>query len=233
MRNLLTRLRAWRAAEAAKLRPLSFREKTGYIFMYYKGWMLALLLVVMAAGYVGDAVVQSHKEIILQGFFTNDEGNFFPAEQLEQDYAAILGLGRRQRIVFDDDLYIDLNDEATEYTAASNGKLIAYMAVGELDFVVTTQAVYEHYAGDVPMQDFSQLLPETLYNALADRLITGTDKDGNPAPVALDMRESRFLSGADTDDGTRYVMFVPYNAPHTDALCAFIAYCFPDAAGTA
>lgn len=212
-----------------RLRPLTFREKLDYLFTYYKGWLLIILLAAMAAGYIGDAVVQSHREIVLQGFFTNDEQNLFPADTLQRDYAAVLGLGRRQRVVFDDDLYIDLNDEATEYTAASNGKLIAYMAVGELDFVVTTQAVYEHYAGSIPMQDLSALLPEALYNALADQLITGTDKDGNAAPVALDMAESRFLTGADTDD-TRYVLFVPYNAPHTAQLLAFIAYCFPDAA---
>ena len=87
--------------------------------------------------YIGDAVIQSHKEILLQGFFTNDEYNLFPAERIEQDYAATQTLTRQQRVVFDDALYIDLGGEASEYTAASNGKLTAYMMMHELDFVVT------------------------------------------------------------------------------------------------
>lgn len=53
------------------------------------------------------------KKFYCRGFFTNDEYNLFPAERIEQDYAATQTLTRQQRVVFDDALYIDLGGEAS------------------------------------------------------------------------------------------------------------------------
>ena len=117
----------WKETEAAKLRPMTAKQRAGYILHYYRFWFIGLALLLLVGFYIGDAVIQSHKEILLQGFFTNDEYNLFPAERIEKDYAATQTLTRQQRIVFDDALYIDLGGEASEYTAASNGKLTAYI----------------------------------------------------------------------------------------------------------
>ena len=133
----------WKETEAAKLRPMTAKQRAGYILHYYRFWFIGLALLLLVGFYVGDAVIQSHKEILLQGFFTNDEYNLFPAERVEKDYAATQTLTRQQRVVFDDALYIDLGGEASEYTAASNGKLAAYMMMHELDFVVTSDEVLE------------------------------------------------------------------------------------------
>ena len=135
----------WKETEAAKLRPMTPKQRAGYILHYYRFWFIGLALLLLVGFYVGDAVIQSHKEILLQGFFTNDEYNLFPAERIEKDYAATQTLTRQQRVVFDDALYIDLGGEASEYTAASNGKLTAYMMMHELDFVVTSDEVLEYY----------------------------------------------------------------------------------------
>ena len=133
----------WKETEAAKLRPMTAKQRAGYILHYYRFWFIGLALLLLVGFYIGDAVIQSHKEILLQGFFTNDEYNLFPAERIEKDYADTQTLTRQQRVVFDDALYIDLGGEASEYTAASNGKLTAYMMMHELDFVVTSDEVLE------------------------------------------------------------------------------------------
>ena len=98
----------WKETEAAKLRPMTAKQRAGYILHYYRFWFIGLALLLLVGFYIGDAVIQSHKEILLQGFFTNDEYNLFPAERIEKDYAATQTLTRQQRIVFDDALYIDL-----------------------------------------------------------------------------------------------------------------------------
>ena len=108
---------------------MSLRQRAGYILHYYRFWLMGLVLLLAVGFYIGDAVVQSQKEILLQGFFTNDEYTLFPAENIQKDYAATQALTRRQRIVFDDALYIDLGGDASDYTSASNGKLIAYKEV--------------------------------------------------------------------------------------------------------
>lgn len=160
--NLRERFTRWKAAEGAKLRPMSPRQRAGYILHYYRFWLMGLVLLLAVGFYIGDAVVQSQKEILLQGFFTNDEYNLFPAENIQKDYAATQALTRRQRIVFDDALYIDLGGDASDYTSASNGKLIAYTLTHELDFVVTSDEVLAYYKDNMPMRDLREVLPKDL-----------------------------------------------------------------------
>lgn len=227
------KVKLWRDTESAKLRTMTFGGKIGYIFTYYWKWMLLFLVAVMFCGYVGDAIVQAHKETVLEGFFTNDEYDLFPAGDLEREFAAVLELGKGQRVIFDDSLYIGLDGIAREYSAASNGKIIAYMATQELDFVVTTETVYSYYAEDVPMADLETVLSPTLFAALEEYLILGADPDGKACFTGVDMSQSRYVAGRDKADAgaERYIMFVPYNAPHIEMLNTYLGYCFASITG--
>lgn len=227
------KVKLWRDTESAKLSTMTFGGKIGYIFTYYWKWMLLTLVVLMFCGYVGDAIVQAHKETVLEGFFTNDDYNLFPAGELEREFAAVLELGKGQRVIFDDSLYIGLDGIAREYSAASNGKIIAYMATQELDFVVTTETVYSYYAEDVPMADLETVLSPELFAALEDYLVEGTDPDGKACFTGVDMTQSRYVAGRDKADAgaERYIMFVPYNAPHIEMLNTYLGYCFASITG--
>lgn len=219
-------IRDWYRGEAEKLRALTWPKKMQYLFVYYKGWFAGFLVLLLFLGYVVDVVVQGQKETALQGFFTNDIYSAFPAGEIETEMAARLGLGRDQKILFDDDLYIDLGGEATEYSAASNGKIIAYMAVGELDFVVTTGEVYRHFAGDVPMKNLKEFLPEDLYQRLSPYIVDAPDQHGEPVPSAIELSGCRFLRDReDLPPGTFY-LFLPYSAPRGEAILEFIRYCY-------
>jgi hypothetical protein len=211
----------WKTTESAKLKTMSFRQKLSYILYYYKGWIIGFIIFLMFAGYVGDAVSQAHKEVVIQGFFTNDDYGLFNASKIEKEYGSTLELSKKQCVIFDDALYIDLGGEATEYTAASNGKLIAYMATNELDFVVTTQAVLEHYLDQAPMLDFQNLLDEATFQRFQDYMYSY-----NGSYVALDMSQSRFIRDVDYDMDETYYMFVPMLAPNPNQICDFIAWCF-------
>lgn len=224
--SLKERIQKWYKREREKLSTMKAGEKLSYLFTYYKGWAIGFLLLCVLVGYVADAVTQSGKEIVLQGFFTNDEYGLFPAQTLQKEIEDLLGVQKGQRVVFDDDLYIDLEGQAREYSAASNGKIIAYMAVGELDFVVTSRSVYEHYAGDVPLKELGALLPEELRQRLEPWLVEGNDGDGTAGYVAIDMAGSRFLRDSELAGEGEYFLFVPYSAPHSEAIARFIAYCF-------
>lgn len=216
----------WRREEKEKLRQMSWKKRLEYLFVYYKGWFAGFLILLLFLGYAVDMVVQGRKETVLQGFFTNDIHNAFPAGEIAEDFSARLDLGRNQRVSFDDDLYIDLTGEATQYTAASNGKIIAYMAVGDLDFVVASGEVYRHFAGEVPMRDLSQLLPEELYRQLAPAIVDAPDQYGAPVPSAIELSGSRFLRDREDLPAGSYYLFVPHSAPREEAVCEFIRYCF-------
>lgn len=222
--NILSRIRDWAAKEQGKLKNLTFKKKISYIFTYYTSWFIGFLIIVLFIGYIGDALIQSRKEIVLQGYFTNDDYNYFPASQMEIEYAELLNLSHDQRIVFDDNLYFDLEGNADEYTAASNGKVIATMAVNQLDFMVTTLPVLEHFRGELPMKDLMEFLPQDIRSAVQNEMVAGLDEHGEEAFVAISMSNSRFLK--DTSTEVEFYLFIPYNIPHEEALLEFLRYCF-------
>ena len=223
--NVSQRFHSWRRREAEKLRGMTLREKAGYLITYYKGWFAGFLILLLFLGYAGDVIIQRHRETVLQGFFTNDDYNLFPTGQLQKDVSRYLGLQRGQQVAFDDDLYVDLHGEATQYTAASNGKIIAYMAAKELDFVVTSREVYDHFVGEIPLRDLSELLPPGLYRRLTPYLASAPNHEGKLIPCGIELSASRFLRDTGLEEGS-YYLFVPHSAPHSEQLCAFIQYCF-------
>ena len=73
------------------------------------------------------------------------------------------------------------DSNADEYTAASNGKVIATMAVNQLDFMITTLPVLEHFEGQLPMKDLEKFLPGDILNVVRDGLVLGLDENGEEA----------------------------------------------------
>lgn len=222
--NIISGIRSWLQRELDKVRPLSWKQRITYITSYYTGWFVLFLIVCLFVGFIGDALIQSRKEIVLQGYITNDDNNYFPGGQMEKEYSSRLNLSYGQRIVFDDSLYIDLEGNADEYTAASNGKVIATMAVNQLDFMVTTRAVLDHFKGELPMKDLEKFLPPDILEAVREDLVYGLDENGEEALVAINMANSRYLSGIVTE--LDYYLFVPYNIPHEEQLLEFLRFCF-------
>ena len=223
------RFKSWYQQEKEKLRALSWKKRVGYLLHYYRGWLIGLIVLICVGFYIGDMVAQSQKEVVLQGFFTNDEWNLFSAEELQKDYQTTLSLQKNESVVFDDSLYIDLGGKASDYTAASNGKIIAYMATHELDFIVTSSEVMQHYQELIPLKDLNEILPDDLKKALQNSLVP-TFKDGKTVCLALDMTQSRFVAGIGVDQDPAitdtYYLLVPASAPHTAQLTDFIRYCF-------
>lgn len=222
--NITSRIRSWYLEEARKLRPMTLKQKISYLTTYYTRWFVLFLVICLFVGFIGDALIQSRKEIVLQGYFTNDDHNYFPGSKMEQEYGAVLDLKRGERVVFDDSLYFDLEGTADEYTAASNGKVIATMAVNQLDFMVTSLPVFEHFRGELPMKDLEKFLPQDLLNVVGDSLVHGLDENGEEAMVAINMSGSRYLRNVSAQ--MDFYLFVPYNIPNEDALIDYLRYCF-------
>ncbi len=226
--KMVSRLKKWWHTEAEKLAPMSFGKRAEYILYYYRFWIFGFIALLFIGSYVADAVYQSQREIVLQGFFTNDDYGLFDAGAITDDYTSGLTLDKNQRVIFDDVLYIDLDGGATDYTAASNGKIIAYIATSELDFVITSLPVFQHYAEKVSMIDFNELLPADLLEKISpDALLYSTNADGQTAAWGLDMSGSRFVRDNNIKDADGfYAMFVLHSAPNKEQLIDFIRYSF-------
>lgn len=206
--------------DLATLRTLSFRQKLIFIKDYYKGAAFAFLCFALLAFYIRDAWVTAHRETVLEGFFTNDDKNLFPAKSIAGDFSSHLSLNKDQQVIFDDSLYVIIGSKDT-YQTTSQSKILAGVSAKELDFLVTTEELTPYYSEHFPIYDLEELLPTDLKEYLKEDLYYGKDNSGDVKACAVNMAHSRFAQGSDS----HYLMAFSYTK-HTDALIKFLEYAF-------
>lgn len=177
-------------------------------------WIIPIVLVSII---IADAFVQKHMDIVLQGFFCNDENNYFPASNMEKAYEAYLGLGKWQRVHFEDDLFVEIGSKK-DYTTASASKIVAYAAAKELDFLVVPEHLVSHYANAFTLVDLSTLTSQKL-----SLFLSGTDRKPR---CLLDLGESRYLKGKTTTES--YFLMVPETSRRKEAVRQFLTYVFSE-----
>lgn len=213
------------AKDRETLKRLSFRQKLIFIRDYYKGQAFILFCLCLLAFYLGDAWLTAHRETVLEGFFTNDEQNLFPAKQLTEDFSEYLGLSSDQQVIFDDSLFIQLGS-AEDYQTSSQSKILAYVSAKELDFLVTTEELTPYYSEHFPIYDLEELLPEDLQKELKNDFYYGKDNSGTEKACAVSLANSRFAKEtADPDLAPHYLMAFSYTE-HPDTLIRFLEYAF-------
>lgn len=218
-------IRDWKK-DRETLKTLNFRQKIQFILDYYRGQMFILFVVLMIAFYIGDMVYQSSQTIDLQGFFVNDRQNLFPAEELIKDFSSYMDTPPGHRIAFEDSLYVDL-ESSNEYNAASQGKLVAYVAARELDFFVAPEALAQYYAASFLLYDLEELLPEGLREYLKEDFYYTADGTGEKKACGLSLGRSRFLQNPVYDREEDYYLLVLAYTPRIDAMISFIEYAYP------
>lgn len=223
--GLFTRIKSSWKHDRETLKALPFRQKIRFLSDYYR-WVLFLFLVLLLLlFYFGDLIWQSRQTIDLQGFFLNDRQNLFPAQTISQDFSRYRDTPSGHRIAFEDSLFVDL-DSSGEYSAASQGKLVAYIAARELDFVVAPEELAQYYAQSFLLYDLEELLPEDLAGSLQEDFYYAADGTGEEKACGLNLRRSRFLQDPVYDGAEQYYLLVLSYTPHTDALIQFIRYAY-------
>ena len=207
------------------LRRLSPLQKIRFLLDYYRGYALALLCLCLIGFYIGDAFLQSRRETVLEGFFTNDDENLFPAGTIAEEFSAELGLTSGQQVIFDDSLYVKPGS-SFDYHTASQGKIMAYISARELDFLVTTADLAEYYSRSFPLMDLEEFLPDHLLTRLRGQLYYSQGPDGAAKAFAVSLKGSRFAKKAASDQTAPHCLMVFSYTDHTEAMIRFLEYAF-------
>lgn len=218
-------IRDWKK-DRETLKTLNFRQKLQFILDYYRGQMFILFVFFMIVFYIGDMVYQSSQTIDLQGFFINDRQNLFPAGELIEDFSSYMDTPPGHRIAFEDSLYVTL-ESSNEYNAASQGKIVAYVAARELDFLVAPESLAQYYSASFLLYDLETLLPEGLREYLKEDFYYAADGTGQKKACGLNLRRSRFLQNPVYDGAEDYYLLVLSYTPRTDSMVSFIEYAYP------
>lgn len=208
--------------DLATLKPLSFSQKLRFILDYYIGYAFILFCLVLAGFYLWDVWMQTRRETVLEGFFTNDEANLFPADQISKEFSRVLNLSPGQQIVFDDSLYVQ-KGSSIDYHTASQSKIVAYVSARELDFLVTTRELTDYYSQSLPLCDLEKFLPPNLAGRLKDHLYYLPDSNGVTKACAVSLEGSRFAKG----ENSHYLMVFSYTQ-RREAMIRFLEYAFEE-----
>lgn len=211
--------------ECNKFKQMNTKQKLRYLWDYYRYYLYILILIVLVIFYIADALNQRSREIVLQGFFSNDDYNLFDADAIAKDFSQYLDLGPKQRVVFDDSLYVDL-DSSSEYVVASQGKISGYIAAKELDFIVTTPALVQHYSTHIPLMDLEVFLPKDLLNDINNYIYYVDGMDQVKKAYAIDLSRSRFMKNVNDKGDNPYYLIIPSNVAASKELFIFIKYAF-------
>ena len=220
--KVFAKLKRSLADDRQTMKSLSFRKKIRFILDYYKGYAFILLLLCMAIFYCADAVMTMQRETVLEGFFTNDPENLYPAKTISEDFSKVLNLSSHQQVSFDDSLYVELGS-AIDYHASSQSKIVAYISARELDFLVTTKDLTEYYCKNFPLYDLEELIPAELLPQLQDQLYYAVDGNGEEKACAVSMEGTRFQQKSESEP--HYLMVMSYTE-HQEAMVEFLKYAF-------
>ncbi len=213
------------ANDRATLKSLPFRQKIRFILDYYKGAFFIFLCLCLLGYYLGDMWLETRRDTVLEGFFSNDDENLFPAQKLADDFSAYLGLAKGQQIIFDDSLYV-ITGSSADYNTASQGKIMAYVSARELDFLVTTGPLVETYAPSFPIQDLEEFLPDDMLERFRGQLLYAADGTGKRKACALSLEGSRFTRDSAAQKENPHYLIVYSYTKHKDTILKFLRYAF-------
>lgn len=166
--------------EKEKLADMSVTQKIDYIWSYYKIPIIIVLIVILIAVYSVYGFLHK-KEQLLTVTITNT------STEQEQDAALsdpfiteFLQLDPdKYEIVMDSNMFLDDPDNPTnaELAYATQMKLVAYVAAGQMDIVFMNDFSYNAFSQRGYLEDLNEYLgshdPE-LYEALKDQITTNS-----------------------------------------------------------
>lgn len=146
--------------ERAALKNGTPKEKLTYFFDYYKWYVIITILVIIAGVYTIHEVL-SRKDTALYTCLLNTLE--LDAAEYNAGFAEAAGIDTdAYELIFDADTWIDINS-MDETTLANSQKLMAHLAAGELDIMITDTASVTTYSYQEDFYTMEDLLSPEQY----------------------------------------------------------------------
>lgn len=214
--------------EKEKLKNMSWKDRSWYIWEYYKIHMLILVLAAGAVWVVGTMIYRQSFTTRLSIAIINDRsGGTSSSQKLEDGLRKALGCGKKDLIEIDNSMFVNFDENQTSQVDYANiVKISTLVASKSLDVIIGDKSVIDHYAAMDAFQNLEDYLPPELYQRIRDQVYSPKDSQGTAQPEAVSLEHTGFAGE------TGVVMNPPYlavvaNAPHKEAALSMIEYLFP------
>lgn len=156
--------------ELKKLSALSWGERVGYIWDYYKPLMAAILVIIFFICLGVEIYRNLQKDYLLNAYFVNSNTVLSDYETMTSDFEEYIG-GLEKNQVVNIDTTLTISEDLDQYSTASQTKLTAIASTGDLDVIVMDAETFERYYREGFFADLSEVLTEEQLEQWEERLI--------------------------------------------------------------
>ncbi len=172
---MLESLRTAREAERKKLKEMSFKEKIGYIWEYYRLQIIGVVIVLCILGsIINNVFINPPKKIFSQfifyGTYVDDELCTKLSEKIGEN---VITLPEKERVI-SSSFYISTNDP--EVNMAMAQRFFAMVAAKEIDLMIVKPEDYEELRNEDYFIDLASAFGQEFVNQYADILLKGKTK---------------------------------------------------------
>lgn len=210
--------------EAKKLKDMSWSDRFWYIWEYYKWHMLGLFLAgclisVIATSIYNSTLTTQFYCVVINNPMVMRE-NMDPITVGFKDY---MQFGKKDQI-FAESLTLPTDGSFDDLALASQGKLAAIIASGDLDVMISDQVIFQRYAEMDSYLDLETVLPPDLLEIVRDRLLYVKNESGQSLAYGIDVSGSWLMqsTGIVTEPACFAIMLNTGNLDNCIAMLRFM-----------
>ena len=193
----------------------STRKKIGYIWDYYKLWIIGAVVLVGLVVYFTVVFATREDKPILDVVLVNNSDDVSEDCRLTQGFVSYVGEENLPgRVTFDNNAFFNLANNS-DYKNSYYMKVLAYL---EADTAQAVLCQYDNLIGLAKSGRLADLSDEKvgdIYDKYKDRIIYYEDEEGKKIPVGIDVSEGYKAAGlTEYTDGKAYIGLSAYAADY-------------------
>ncbi len=211
---------------------MSFRQKAGFFFDYYKWHTIISLVVVFCAIFIGRSVYLNTRPMALGLIILNNEESedISLSAVIEDDYRSYYTFDKNDRFVIMSGLSVDpVNYEQEVIAAGSTGlsdyeTLFYQTSAGSIDAVLSDYDGVSYCVEQDLVYPIDMLFSDEALDAYKDRLIVMTSYTGDERDYAIDVSDSTYLAQLGLGYEACYIMFPTNISENNERAMQFISF---------
>lgn len=216
----MTRLKQWFAGEREKLSGMPWKDRAGYIWDYYKLYLIALAALLLIGGTTIYHLATTPSENWFFAGFANTTVDLGSGTEFYDGFADYAGYDLQEKnLLFEDQIYCQPSQQTVGNTYYE--LLVSYLDAGTMDVVVMGKEDLIALGETGRLMDLRDERTATLVQTYADRLIYCRSAEGEEIPVGIDLSDTALSK---TAYGGDCVLGVSAHTPHPDQIPAFLSY---------
>lgn len=167
------------------------REKAEYFWMYNKGKVLVIALILVCCSYFGltvsgkDKTDQNYSILIVNHYMQQED-----KAKLKEEASGYMQIPA-DAVQVDDSVQIDPKNQKVNVASGGLEMVTTQYFARDLDLMIAPREVAEYYCSLSGLEDLSELLDPKVYEKLKPDMLTLKNKEGGEVPCAVSVSASR------------------------------------------